>query len=29
MTTPWTRHLLSDQKERLVVSGLGVERLCS
>ena len=27
--TPWTRHLLSDQKERLVVSGLGVERLCS
>ena len=27
--TPWTRHLLSDQKERLVVSGLGVERLCT
>jgi hypothetical protein len=27
--TPWTRHLLSDQKERLVVSGLGVERLCA
>jgi hypothetical protein len=26
--TPWTRHLLSDRKERLVISGLGVERLC-
>lgn len=26
--TRWTRDLLSDQKERLVVSGLGVERLC-
>lgn len=27
--TAWTRHLLSDQKERLVISGLGVERLCA
>ena len=26
--TRWTRDLLSDEKERLVVSGLGVERLC-
>src|SRR5262249_45262405 len=26
--TSWTRKLLSDQKERLVISGLGVERLC-
>ena len=27
--TDWTRRLLSDRKERLVISGLGVERLCS
>jgi hypothetical protein len=27
--TSWTRRLLSDQKERLVISGLGVERLCA
>ncbi len=26
--TPWLRQLLSDDKERLVISGLGVERLC-
>jgi len=26
--TSWTRTLLGDEKERLVVSGLGVERLC-
>ena len=26
--TPWTRALLGDDKERLLVSGLGVERLC-
>ena len=25
---PWTRRLLSDDKERLVISGLGMERLC-
>jgi hypothetical protein len=25
--TPWTQHLLSDTKERLVISGLGLERL--
>lgn len=25
--TPWTRDLLSDRKERLVIAGLGVERL--
>lgn len=27
--TDWTRRLLSDRKERLVISGLGVERLCA
>jgi hypothetical protein len=27
--TKWTRDLLSDQKERLIVSGLGIERLCA
>jgi hypothetical protein len=27
--TPWTQRLLSDGKERLVISGLGVERLCA
>lgn len=26
--TRWTRQLLSDEKERLVISGLGAERLC-
>ena len=26
--TAWTRTLLGDVKERLVISGLGVERLC-
>ncbi len=26
--TPWLSRLLSDDKERLVISGLGVERLC-
>ncbi len=26
--TGWLRRLLSDEKERLVISGLGVERLC-
>jgi hypothetical protein len=26
---PWTQKLLSDSKERLVVSGIGSERLCS
>jgi len=27
--TTWTRALLSDAKERLVISGLGTERLCA
>jgi hypothetical protein len=26
--TRWTRRLLSDEKERLVIGGLGIERLC-
>jgi len=26
-SVPWTRKLLSDEKERLIISGLGVERL--
>ena len=25
----WTAKLLSDRKERLVISGLGVERICT
>jgi hypothetical protein len=28
-TVDWTAKLLSDRKERLVISGLGVERMCS
>ena len=27
--TTWTRQLLSNNKERLLISGLGIERLCS
>jgi hypothetical protein len=27
--TDWTRRLLSDHKERLIISGLGIERLCA
>jgi hypothetical protein len=26
---PWTQHLLSNAKERLLISGLGAERVCS
>jgi hypothetical protein len=25
--TTWTRRLLSDERERLVISGLGIERI--
>jgi hypothetical protein len=27
--TNWTQQLLSNQKERLLISGIGTERLCS
>jgi hypothetical protein len=27
--TTWTQQLLSNRKKRLLISGLGVERLCS
>jgi len=27
--TPWTRQLLNNQKERLLISGIGTERLCN
>jgi hypothetical protein len=27
--TTWTRQLLSNQKERLLISGIGTERVCT